>query len=58
MWKLWKSASNPLMASKTALENLWENHPFSTGQFTLPSASQAHQIQFRFAKAHFLPGCM
>jgi len=25
MWKLWKSASNPYAASKTALENKWKN---------------------------------
>jgi len=55
MWKLWKSASSPYAASKTAQENLWEKRLFSTVQFTLLTASWAQQIPFRFSQGHFLP---
>jgi hypothetical protein len=55
MWKLWKSASSPYAASKTALEKLWENRLFSMAQFTFFSSLSDAVIPFRFVRVNFLP---
>jgi hypothetical protein len=55
MWKLWKSASSPYVASKTALENVRENRRFSMAQFTLSGCFLGAVIPFRFGQGDFLP---
>ncbi|MDO4528335.1 MAG: hypothetical protein Q4C03_06110 [bacterium] len=58
MWKLWKSASSPCTASKTALENLRIKPSFSTPAFILAAAFEAQYIPFRFMQGDFLPVLM